>query len=1773
MLNNFLGDEPSGEETSSGSLESFFEDDSAPREPASYADLPNSERLTKSERWLYGKLPGFAESSIGKALDKFGGSWMGKALSFLDVPAEGVERTFGLLKQLDQVRPGGQRAVEDFDLAAAWYAGGLAADMTNLPTIRRDQDGNIIGVGIPTDLPGTEGLARARREIADLMKAGIEPGEALKMVREGYYNDLGALALRAQLFDTYFHVAADPLNYIMPALKPLERIQAIRTLALAGKIPVDELADMERIARAAGNIADADRIATTISKVATGELKGLTTVDKFAMFVTGGNPLEPNALSKGLVGKVNPFNLKPEARAQELVTMLTDHVGSYILSSHWDDPEGAVNAISRAAKASLGPEFGHAFLSIEGRTAQGYMGGVAAQAQDLLGQFKLVEEERSILGLVSNALGETPGKVLTRLADEPGVVLQQLSSKSSPELMAMAEAGQLTAEELGRVGKTLKTLPYDSNSFMQELMIKTEDFGMQQAILQFGVQARGLMSRWSGAVKSAETLAFLRLNPGYAVRNLINNEVTMVSRGVWNAMSPTQITDFWATQGWRPRRLAQGFGLAGETVNAESKAAKAMEAALRGGDFKAADRVKDFFDNVNLGKADVSTLARAMEESASQRAFTSGYIQGIREHFWKPGKGFDRISDNLSPSEIDELRLIDPDLPETIERAIRNSGAVEHKLDDALKTNARVNYASAVDEAQTRLPFQIEDVLDAEMTEVIASGLPDAVKNGTVDKFFMDIRKKFDDHLDNMIEKNIAELPGLIEQQVKAGGPQAFYKQFGNVVDEYWTGEVEHAIRMPTVTEAAVAAQREGNFERAGAIWDKILHDSDKFFTRRDKRLTAVLEGLERGAKSAKIGMPVEVRSNFKKITGEWRNFFKARNDGYKAIKGLKGEEFSQAINKLRNELDAKYDEMIELERRLTFEVDESVAQMIDDPNLQGAFRNWRNTMSDMRQNDKSITRELTRRVRELPPETRKKAYEEFWTERQTRIEQMWRADRTGNQMMNGDPNAAQFFSAQPTQTTEGLEGANLVRRIGSDFGISTDRSDRHLLNAINKNSGQKFKSLDEVPEDVARQALEARKVEKGGASQTFIGDLDKLFPEQMPIEMGLNNLAYSRGFASLDAIEDAVRNGAQKSPVFLDQLQAGAKKSVEKYMSKVRGQMGDARFAATRFAEFRRDSALLNYQRRNNFDSWVSNGMPFAFWTTGSIAKWAMHSIDRPAMLTTFLRTRKFMETAGNPNQGFPSRLKGSIKVKLPFAPDWMGDQFIDPLKMALPFDTFAMPYEQFQKKRFTTEGRTERHLSDMLNNGEITQQDYEDAMTHDGPLWDRAISQVQLDDEDLKFDAWDFATLMSSPHAPIMWGYNLAQGTPENIGPFTPMSRTLRNVGTTLGIKDWNNSPLNVEAKVRKAMGLPAYDRWDDYRVQRTVSNMAADGSMSVDSAKQIMVLVDDLTAGKVTRDQAMQSPVWDQYQEAVSKANQEYSGGAAGTLLGVLGIPLKSYPEGEKQQRALQEQFSKAYESYESGDVQALTDFFDDHPEYETRLALWDKPEERLSSFLNDQMWGLYNELPDVHKRDLREQLGDEFGDIFLAGQGKNLPPEKMQIWLKLAGADPVGTLSSDAKLISEFFDKVQYSDPEMAWRTQSFYNTRRDYYPDWYEQQNEYYNLPEGQARKDYLRSNTDYKEYRDWRWDFMKKNPDTVPYLTDDEYTLAKFAKRERNPEVAIPTAREFAAQLSPPMQSLIEETMQGLPLPQPALQQLEILGQQYNLSGEEVFEIIAGGAR
>ncbi|MGH2619713.1 MAG: hypothetical protein ACRDHG_03970, partial [Anaerolineales bacterium] len=346
-------------------------------------------------------------------------------------------------------------------------------------------------------------------------------------------------------------------------------------------------------------------------------------------------------------------------------------------------------------------------------------------------------------------------------------------------------------------------------------------------------------------------------------------------------------------------------------------------------------------------------------------------------------------------------------------------------------------------------------------------------------------------------------------------------------------------------------------------------------------------------------------------------------------------------------------------------------------------------------------------------------------------------------------------------------------------------------------------------------------------AGRPVLPEFDRIVGRQLYIGTGLDELWFNDGSRILREMENQAVGLLSEPPARLSALPPEQLGKVRQYLDHMVGEFRDTRFAAIRIGEATRDAALLNYSRTYNWDNWLGTVMPFHFWYTHSILNWALATLDRPWIIANFLKGKLFFERVMGENEGFPSRLKGHVKIDMPFAPPEAGDIWVNPFRaIGLPFEQFIQPFERWQQVRIGTEQRTLRKLEEMLRDGTISSAEHKQALQErSGPTWEWARSVVQEEDQSLHFDLMDFMNLSVSPHLPISMLWNLANGRPEELNPL-PHTRSLKHIATILGIDPGVYD--NVWGNVRKAMGLPAFDQYDDYRTRREVSNMMGEGAV---------------------------------------------------------------------------------------------------------------------------------------------------------------------------------------------------------------------------------------------------------------------------------------------------------------------------------------------------------
>lgn len=1731
--------------------------------------------------------------------------------------------------------------------------------------------------------------------------------QALAQVRDEYYGSEGALALRSQIQDATFHILADPLQVALEWVKPVELVQKARIGVLANKIYGVERGAVE-VAGVVGKLTEAEtQLADALKVLDTAQLAGkaeeaaaasrrvaelsgavdaartaaseavrgnLNWGEQLLVKFTGGDPFKPGKIRGAWW---NPFDLTPQARALEYINVVQNNIDAHIIPGIMHngiaDVDEFVNIIQRTADGTVSPELGHMIVTVEGRHLRGTLQTVKAGITDLHAAFtRLGEFERPLLTLMAEGLGESRASILARLeGGEAEALLAQLMrhaefdpayaqrltgllGEQGIQALSLSEMERLKAVFTGDVPKL-----FSEGAFMMEARNLIADSAARTGIAQFGVKSRGFFTSAAEMVKAAESLAFLRLNPGYPVRNFINNTFTMIARGSFGLDSMESITGFWNKLGFSPGRLAEGVGQAeilaalerggvGGSAEALGVGAGVVTKAVKGEGF-ITDKVGDFFKNISLGKLDAGQAAASIEKMASRQAYTTFYKRGY------PGfiKSFLGKVGDVSPGLYDELG---PQLSKQVENIIHSSwtpAEMEAKLFKG--GNLNLNMPHLLEQAEGTLGRPVSQALNDvlphlqdELVRAAESGNRTAVRD-----VMGRIGNQLDNHIQSLADDSLAVLRDEAFARVSTEGPQGFAGVWASVADDVNGAMERHAMDM--------AEHWQQVSENADPAVMRVLHqknaaDSSAFFGRMWDRLDSRMQGMADAARDLKLGGASEIVTESKNWRKGWQDFFEFRenslNEFFEARAG--GKVPKRSFPDIQAELNTRYEGMLRSEYDITRRLDERLAGLIPEEQ-RGMFLRWRERVADLRLQDRTSVFQFRERIQGMPGNLRGAAWEEHWGNRRLLWSQIHAEEKNGLAALMGNQEAAAIYGpavegagempvslasvAEQAPLASGEQAVEGAKKIVIDidenlraqqFAEATDnpffrdlRARSQILRrqaleerlaeeaekaaqaanvtdnattatdlwaytteeielrkklgfwaddpqaeaeaaarakrkgissdaSINEGTTPLVNTTDEAVAPDVNQAVPANATQATAqASENvpeevlptiqpqgagFMPDYHQVVPRQEQVGIALDQFMYTRGHDELRALEEATYKTMDSRPLKFENLSEQAQAGLRGYIEHARGAMGDARYAALKFGEYGRDSSLLNYSRRYNYNAWLGHVLPYEFWVTQSMFNWAVHSIDRPAMLSTYLKVKKFLNTAYRPETGLPSRFKGQVRIPMPFMPDWMGHElFFDPLKTALPFDGFMGIAEQLQASENRNNQATQRQLGALLNDGSISQSDYDQALQgQSGPVWERAQTLAQQQSQTDQPDAFDLMSAMSSPHAPLVWAYNAARGKTDEIGPFLPMTRTIKGVTAMLGIGPAGG--LNIEGAVRRELGLPAFDKWDEFRTERMVTNMVGAGEIS--SADGIRALMDK------------NGPIWE---EATRKAGKEWG---TGVVTGLLGLPAHPYPEGEENLRQLSDDYSAAWQKYKDGDDEAIKRFNIEHPEYEARLYLFKKPEERMRRFMVDEMWNRWNEMPDVHKHEVAEQLGKEFQDSFLNKETRSydaIPLDTLGVWLKLAGGSPPGSLNVPN------VPPLDLAPADIAHRAQVFYDMRDQQYPDWKTQQNEYFDLPAGKGRKAYLAQHPDLSRYFRWRGNFLKSNPDAAQYLTDNP---PPKPEHEQNPQFS--WAEWQTAIPNPALMNLIEDYAHGEALPKPALARLKQYGDELGWQGSEL---------
>lgn len=555
-----------------------------------------------------------------------------------------------------------------------------------------------------------------------------------------------------------------------------------------------------------------------------------------------------------------------------------------------------------------------------------------------------------------------------------------------------------------------------------------------------------------------------------------------------------------------------------------------------------------------------------------------------------------------------------------------------------------------------------------------------------------------------------------------------------------------------------------------------------------------------------------------------------------------------------------------------------------------------------------------------------------------------------------------------------------------------------------------------------------------------------------------------------LDPTQNAERglNGRELDPM--------SRRAMQQWLHQVYGQMADTKVAAVKWAENRRDAALLNYSARTGFDELAGVVFPYSFWYTRSAVQWALRAMDRPAYLANWVRLRAMQDRAAD-SPGFPTRLRGKMKIPVPFLPKWAGDGiYIDPMKQLFPIENLFAPFEKALEQDAQNVRTAEYNLQAAVQNEEISAEAATEAIrTHKGEIWDRAMTQARMETEQNIGNPFDFLSLISGPSLPIQWLYQgLIKGTPEKIGSL-PITRQFRAATALMGANQGRG--YNLEGPIRRALGMPEVDEFTDYRVDRMLANMAAEGYP-----------VEDIMRAMIDRS----GPLFVEAEARAAKVQ------AVTTLGSPLGADL--FPEGEREQRALKLEFDKAIAAKAAGDSQALTKFMDAYPQYEARMAqMKSDPEERLRTFLIGKIWDGYMGQSDLYQKQYREQLGELFDQRFMNKETRNysaIGTATLAAWAQALGQKLPESAGPAAEI------SLDMASPEVSAAYQTYRDEAKRLFPQINSILNVYYQLKDADKRAFEARY-PQIEAYDRWKNAYFAEHPEVIPYAIGDQNKVAK----------------------------------------------------------------------
>jgi hypothetical protein len=436
------------------------------------------------------------------------------------------------------------------------------------------------------------------------------------------------------------------------------------------------------------------------------------------------------------------------------------------------------------------------------------------------------------------------------------------------------------------------------------------------------------------------------------------------------------------------------------------------------------------------------------------------------------------------------------------------------------------------------------------------------------------------------------------------------------------------------------------------------------------------------------------------------------------------------------------------------------------------------------------------------------------------------------------------FRQTRLTQAEIGTSGhATNIRTIANEYSVASASTEgastgNKLLNIINNNlpeGAEKFAKLEDVPLDVAEQALakHAGQEVKGISTGAQLGEqipapyVDGAMP--VPARAFAEN---SKGFIeTLNHIENQmISNWGMKAADEYSTVMSDAMKGFVRDSS---NRIAEGQLIAQKVGEYWRDFALLPYGKTTHLDHALSYIYPYQFWYSRSYANWAKMLVSDPQVIAAYAKMKDAMAAV---NKEAPEWWKYNVELpKFMWGLNNNNPMFINLEASVWPLygltgTDFNDPYK-----------RTNWFTSTVDDLGKF------------GPsVW----APVQ----------WAMAaglTLMGEKDAAARWG-----------GRAIPQTATIKSLMSVAGLTPKEFDPAVQIFSGNGLFDTSALDPYERGRVGRALSAMIQDGVISETQA--------------IDAARSQQGPIWD---EAVLRATQLRAPGQIASFFAGVGFKART------------------------------------------------------------------------------------------------------------------------------------------------------------------------------------------------------------------------------------------------------------------------------------------